>query len=311
MLDQLLPVEMPNSLHPKDLIHSALGNTAVGGLVDIAVNEDFKGTPIENKYDEYLPSNERYSENTSNVAYAFGQTKFARNREISPKQIDHLLSSYLGIIGDLNTSLLPMNKSRKDISAGFRNRFISDSNYSTDVLNKLYDNRDIAKKAFDYSGSADDAVEYEKNAIVTSYISGMNKAVKALPDEKQRAGRAFLLKSLNAWDYDTTDSQNAILENLNGETVDNGCVIKEIPSSFLEWSKNGYKYSYQMTPQEYNVYVKEYLNLIETHRGNANSYRANTQRYMSELEKANSNAKEKLKEKYRMKFHSKADRVEQ
>ena len=66
----------------------------------------------------------------------------------------------------------------------------------------MYENEEKAEKAFQYAGTIDTAVEYEQNAIITSYISGMNKAVKALPESEQRNGRAYLLKALNRWDYD-------------------------------------------------------------------------------------------------------------
>lgn len=263
---QLLPPMLPDTLHPVDAVHSVGGSTIFGGLLDVGFNKDFKGTPIEGAYDKYTPSNERYTESTTKLAYELGQTKLARDLDMSPKKIDHLISSYTGILGQVNKALFPMNESRKDTSFGLRNKFVSDSNYSTDVLNRMYENQEKAEKAFNYSGAVDDAIEYEKNSIVTSYISGMNKAVKALPEEEQRNGRAYLLKTLNSWNYENTASQSNMLSSLDGSTVSKECIFSDLPSSTLEWSVDKQKYVYQMTPQEYHKYISDYLTVIENAR---------------------------------------------
>lgn len=270
---QLLPPMIPDNFSSdsehssiENAFHSWIGSTAFGGLADIGFNQDFKGTPIESKYDEYLPSNERYNENTSKLAYGLGQTKFARDNNLSPKKIDHLVSSYTGILGQVNKALFPINDSRRDASIGLRNKFISDSNYSTDVLNRMYENQEKAEKAFNYSGSVSDAIEYEKNSVITSYISGMNKAVKALPEEEQRNGRAYLLKNLNSWNYEDTASQSNMLSSLADSTVSKDCIFSELPSSTLEWTVDKQKYVYQMTPEEYHKYISDYLTVIENAR---------------------------------------------
>lgn len=303
---QLLPPMLPDTLDPIDAVHSVLGSTVMGGLVDIGFNQDFKGSPIESKYDEYLPSNERYTENTSKLAYTLGQTAPARAIDMSPKKIDHLISQYTGILGQANKALFPMNSSRRDQSIGLRNKFISDSNYSTDVLNKVYENEEKAKKAFDFNSTIDSAVEYERNAIVASYISGMNQAVKALPEEDQRTGRAYLLKSLNGWNYSNTASQKEMLRRLDDETISDRCVITGVPKSTIEWTKDKVKYSYQMTPQEYDEYVKDYLKLAEKYRTYQSKNNKNTADYTEALSKADTEVKKVLSKKYQQKYAGKA-----
>lgn len=264
---QLIPPMIPDDLKSiEDAAHSWLGGTVLGGIVDVGFNQDFKDTPIEGAYDIYTPSHERYTESTTKLAYALGQTRLARNMDMSPKKIDHLLSSYTGILGQINKALFPMNEERKDTSIGLRNKFISDSNYSTDVLNRMYENQEKAEKAFTYSGTIDTAIEYEKNSIITSYISGMNKAVKALPKDEQRNGRIYLLKALNSWNYENTASQTNMLSSLDGSSISTDMIFDELPSSTLEWTVNKQKYVYQMTPQEYHKYINDYLTAIENAR---------------------------------------------
>ena len=242
-IDQFVVPGIPTSGFTFDSIHDSLGDTVLGGFIDVMYNKDFKGTPIEGEYDRYTPSNERYNESTTKLAYALGQTKYAREQGISPKQIDHLISTYTGVLGQINKALFPVNENRRDVTLGLRNKFVSDSNYSTDVLYRMYENQEKAEKAFNYSGSVDDAVEYEKNSVITSFISGMNKAVKALPEEEQRNGRAYLLKTLNSWNYENTASQSNMLSSLADSTVSKDCIFSELPSSTLEWSVDKQKYA--------------------------------------------------------------------
>lgn len=310
---QLIPpmLEFAPDLAKGEIIdagHSFLGNTVLGGLVDVGFNKDFKSTPIERAYDQYMPSNERYTESTTKLAYGLGQTKLARAMDMSPKKIDHLLAAHTGILGQVNRALFPVNENRTDTSLGLRNKFISDSNYSTDVLNKMYENEEKAQKAFEYNSNISTAVEYEQNAIMTSYISGMNKAVKALPEDEQRNGRAFLLKSLNSWDYENTDSQTEMLNRLDGETVIDDCIITSVPKSTLEWTKDKVKYYYQMTPQEYDEYVKDYLSLVEKYR-TYQGKNPNTAEYAAALEETSTEVKKVLSKKYQQKYGNKAQKT--
>ena len=301
---QLLPPMFPDTLNPINALHSVGGSTVLGGLIDIGFNRDFKGSPIESEYDKYLPSNERYSDTTSKLAYGLGQTKLARAWDFSPKKIDHLLSQYTGILQQVNKALFPLNDERRDMTAGLRNKFISDSNYSTDVLNKMYENKEKAKKAFNYSSSIDDAVRYEQNAIITSYISGMNKAVKALPDDQQRKGRAYLLNTLNAWDYDETSSQKTMKSRLKGMDISDKYIVDSIPGSVLEWSEDKVKYYYQMTPREYAAYTKDYLTLIEKYRKYQSNKASSDEDYVSALKSTGTEVTRVLNKKYKNKFRS-------
>ena len=301
--EQILPPMIPNSLNPVDAAHDVLGSTVIGGLADVGWNKNYMDVPIEGKYDEYSPSNERYNEKTSAVAYALGQTKLARMADMSPKKIDHLISSYTGIMGQANKALFPMNKENRDATIGLRNKFLKDSNYSTDLLNKAYDNKDKAELKWQYDNSINNAIEYEQNAIITSFISGMNKAIKALPEEEQREGRKYLLKTLNEWDYNLSTSQQDMISRLENESISNDYIFEELPSSEISWTQNKQKYTYQMTPQEYNDYINKYLTAIDTARKKSNG---NYTKAKESAKDVMSRYKKRLTSQYR----SKATKVE-
>ena len=303
---QLLPPGVPDSLKPTEALHSVLNSTVLGGFADIGFNEDFKGTPIESGYDQYLSSNERYSDTTSLPAYWLGQTKLARTSNVSPKQIDHIISQYTGIIGQVNKALLPINDKRRDYTIGLRNKFVSDSNYSTDLLNKMYDNRDVAQTNFNFNPNINNALEYEKNAICASYISNMNKSVRNLPEKQQRAGRAYLLKELNQWNTASTESENVMKEKLKNDTISDDVLITDLPKSTIEWTSNKVKYAYTMNPKEYTEYVDDYLATVEKYRERANS--KNGDLYSEALSNVKTEAKKEVNAKYRAKFRSKGEK---
>lgn len=311
LASMLLPPMLPSTVKLDEIVPDMLNSTIVGPISDIAYNRDFKGAPIESDYEKDLVSSERYGEGTSKLAYALGQTKLAVNMDLSPKKIDHLLGSF-GFLSSANKARFPVNDSRKDAWLGLRDSFIKDSAYSTDVINKVYDNRDLAKRDFDYEVSqnkatAESAIEYERTAVVSSYISGMNKAIKALPEDEQRRGRAYLVQTLNRWNYDNTESQTAMINNLDGVTLtDDDCILTDVPGSTLSWTVKGTTYTYQMTPQEYHEYVTDYLQLAETYRNRQSSKASNTDSYLSALLVTKSEVKKVLNKKYQSKYKSKA-----
>ena len=267
LAQNLLPPMLPEpTLDIEKATHDVLGNTVLGGITDIGFNQDFLGRPIESQYEQnYLESWDRWDEGTSKVAYRIGQSEWARNNDVSPKKIDHLLSSYLGIIGSAIQAVFPMNDTRKDVTLGLRNRFIKDSVYSTDVINILWENTEKAEAQFKYNSTIDNALEYEQNAIITNYVSEMLNSIYALPLEEQRDARKYLLKELNGWDYNLTTSQQQMKTSLIDRMIEDKILI-DLPNSTYEWTENKQKYSYQMTPEEYSKFVKNYLKEVEKYR---------------------------------------------
>lgn len=285
-------------------VHALLGNTAIGGLIDIGFNRDFKGTPIEGRYDESLPRKDRYSERTSKLAVMLGQTKLAGSMELSPKQIDHLISNYTGIIGQLNQAWFPNSKEQTDYTAGLRNKFVADSVYSTDLLNKMYDFRDEAKEKFEYDNTIENAMTYEKGAVAADYITEMNKSIRNLPENQQRNGRTYLLRSLSGVTADYTDADKKMISNLEGKTVDKDIFLTELPGAKMTWTKDKKKYEYTMTPSEYNEFIKQYLSIVDRMRSKIKF--DEDDRYIENLKRAKSEAKTRVNQIFKKKLAKKA-----
>jgi hypothetical protein len=57
-----------------------------------------------------------------------------------------------------------------------------------------------------------------------------------------------------------------MLSKLEDENVNKDCIFEELPSSEFTWTEDKQKYTYQMTPQEYNKYITDYLTVIDNAR---------------------------------------------
>ena len=129
----ILPVD---SLHPMDIASEI---SVLGTFVDLARNEDFKGTPIVSSRYQYLPKTEQYTESTSTIAISLG-----RALNMSPIQLQYAAEDNFGWAARLINNLFPYNGER---SLGLKTKLIADSAYSTDIINIFYDKKDDYDKA--------------------------------------------------------------------------------------------------------------------------------------------------------------------
>lgn len=135
------------------------GVTLIQTVIEFSKNENFMGTPIVPSYMENYDKKLQYDDNTSQVAYVIGQVF-----NLSPKQVDHFVTSNLGYLGKVNKNMFPMNSDKMDWSLGFYNQFVADSTYSTDIINRFYDERDnytVMAKSYELTDGNDDRYTYE------------------------------------------------------------------------------------------------------------------------------------------------------
>ena len=214
-VDTLWPwyVELPQNTDGKSILDimtemfiNTARNTPFGFLTDFAANYDFTGKPIvSSKYDD-VPRKEQYDERTSKLAVWLGKLT-----NESPLKIDYIINSNFGILGTINKSLFPMDKSQKDKTIGFISRWVADSYYSTDVLDKVYSKNEAAKMKFQGDGSGKNLAEYKKTSMAADFITQYNKAVKALPEEEKRDARKRLLDIINNWGNGKSASEEELI----------------------------------------------------------------------------------------------------
>ena len=173
------------------------------------------------------------------------------------------------------------------------------------MINKLWENTDKAEAQFKYNSTIDNAIEYEQNAIITNYVSKMYDAIYSLPAEEQREARKYLLKELNSWDYELTTSQQQMKTSLIDREIDEKIIIN-LPKSLYEWTENKQKYSYQMTPEEYSSFVKNYLKQVEKYRAWCKKTYTEQDDYVDKLSDYNGAVMKYMRPYYNKQFKPKA-----
>ncbi|MBR0282244.1 MAG: DEAD/DEAH box helicase family protein, partial [Oscillibacter sp.] len=153
--------EFPNALsdvitlNPSSFFGSV---TILGPMAQIWANSDFRGMPIESARDRRLSPRERYTGSTSLLAKSVGDAL-----NLSPKQIDFLGNNTLGALWQYQSALFPVDASKRDLTLGVQGKYVKDSLYSQDSVNRLYD---LAEKSS--RDSMDDITDTDSK--VTAYF---------------------------------------------------------------------------------------------------------------------------------------------
>lgn len=179
-MDQILPVNPFGGEDFVDCAEKAFSEvTLLGTVVDLARNKDFKGSPIVSKSYEYKEAEDQIKPTTSNIWVSVGKAIHA-----SPIQLQYIAEDNFGWAARLVDSLTQVNGER---SLGISNKLISDSVYSTDIINDLYDTRDefeARKKKYAEHLDSDkysneDVLGYYKFSKATDLYSDLNARIRA------------------------------------------------------------------------------------------------------------------------------------
>lgn len=128
-------------------------------------NKTWYGGDIESAYEiENFDTKDRYDEGTTAVAIWLGQTPVAKAMKLSPKKIDNIMDSYLGMIYDFGISQTSQ-KNRGSIGLKnnpFVNQFIKDSVFSNKESTKFWDNFSEMEKGINSKSLTDKQKEKKK-----------------------------------------------------------------------------------------------------------------------------------------------------
>ena len=127
-------------------------------------NRDFMGRPIVSSGLQSLEPKDQYTERTSKIAKVLGD---AFNQ--SPNMIDYFFQQTLGGWWKAQKALFPVGDAEIDPTLGIRNTYIKDSQYSTALVNWLYDTSESSTAA---KNSAPDDTE---KAITEKWDSNMQE----------------------------------------------------------------------------------------------------------------------------------------
>ena len=131
---------------------SPISDNLIAPLYRAYNNKNWFGGQIENRYDQKLiaqgKSDEVFDEKTSLLAIKLGKQKALKDRGISPKKIDNMMDSYLGVFYDMGIGQFNQSNdsndptSKKLLDTGKRildTNFVVDSYISNKYAGKLYD----------------------------------------------------------------------------------------------------------------------------------------------------------------------------
>lgn len=217
--------------------YGAVGSLSVAGtFVDLVANRDFLGRPIVSNALQDLPKEQQYTGSTSLLAYELGQALHT-----SPQQIDYVLTQTFGYVGKYSKAVAPVDSSRRDLTLGLRNQFVKDAQYSTDIVNRLYDraeetatekNGDPENMDKAITAAMDDRMKrfysryngLSRNAVETSQTRGTRQAVLDMVDDYLAAAEGgFAVRSYQAvFDVVRKDGSTELLPSVMQSYVKDG-----------------------------------------------------------------------------------------
>jgi hypothetical protein len=163
--------------------------TIFGPLVEVDSNENFMGSPIVPQYLQGLSPRHQYDANTSEVGKKVGDLL-----NVSPKNVDHLIRSYTGVIGQLG---LPATTQGASIGGTLQKQMTVDPAFSTDSTRYFYELKDKLDQQFaDLKATGELPKGYDDNARkamdqVAGYMSEYTRALREVDslgiDRKEKA----------------------------------------------------------------------------------------------------------------------------
>lgn len=204
-----LPPGLPTEFNNIETVLTApVRDSIIGSFVELAINEDFKGSPIVPSSMENLEKRLQYDESTTAIAKYIGGFF-----NISPKQLDHLFSNYFG---GLHRALAAVTADSKDWSFGLGRQFIADSAYSNDIVTRFYDERNSwTVKATSYPDNAEYAMQkyrHQSMSAILSELNGIARESDAQTARDIKFNTAALLQEFMSTDAYMTDELTEIYE---------------------------------------------------------------------------------------------------
>lgn len=239
--------------------YGAIGNLGIIGTgAYMMANRDFMGRPIVSGGLQSLEPKDQYNERTSKVAKAIGD---AFNQ--SPQMIDYFLNQTMGGWWKVVKSLLPVGEGEIDPTLGVFNTYIKDNQYSTDLINWLYDKSSESEKV--KNSNPDDiekALDYKWDSSMSTFYSRYYAAAKNEPEtERSRFLRQTVLTMIA--DYrSSVDNGYKTEEQKAVEKVCKAAGSTEfLPSVMQNTVKDANKKTHTLSGNQYYEFQTDYLRL--------------------------------------------------
>lgn len=238
---------------------SVIGSLGIIGVFGyLGANRDFMGKPIVSSGLQNLEPKDQYTERTSKIAYSVGQAL-----NVSPQKVDYFFQQVLGGWWKYQKALFPVGKENVDYTLGVRNTYVKDNQFSTDLVNWLYDKADASDKAKNSDpNNIDKAITAKLDSNMTSFYSRYYSLAKDKSETVLGRGvRQTVLDMINEY-RKTSDSgvypkaQELIIELCRSQKN-----TEYLPSVMDTTVKDGKKKEYQLSDVQYVEYQTDYLRL--------------------------------------------------
>lgn len=192
-----------------DRVLGGMQDTIAGPFVDLAKNQNFMGAPVVPGNLSRLSPEHQYDERTSEVSKALSRiTKTISNKtglEIttSPKQLDHLIRSYGGVIGQFG---LPATTKGTSVKETLDRQITVDPVYSNETQTQFYEIKDKLDTAqADFKATGEESKEFNDDMrkvynTVNDLMSDFRKASREIENsdipsaQKQKYMREIRIK---------------------------------------------------------------------------------------------------------------------
>ena len=238
---------------------SIVGNLGLVGVFGyMGANRDFLGRPIVSSGLQNLEPKDQYTSRTSKIAYWVGQAT-----KSSPVQIDYFFQQVLGGFWKWQKALLPVGGENVDKTLGVKNTYVKDNQYTTDLVNWMYDQAEKSTKAKNSNpGDMDAAITAKMDSNMTTFYSrfyGLSKDAKETT--ATRGARQVVLDMILEYQKATdngslTPAQRAAyaVAKKQGET-------ENLPSVMQTTVKDGDGKTHTLSSVQYVEYQTDYLRL--------------------------------------------------
>lgn len=191
-----LPANISREGINEGLKTSFFGAAGSMGLLGVGfymgANRDFLGRPIESQSLQNMEPRDRFTSSTSKMAYYIGQ-----GLNLSPQMIDYLGNQVLGYVWKVPKALFPVGED-PDFTLGIKATYLKDNEYSTDLVNRLYNRKDRSDRAASSEDNIDIAINAKLDNTMTTFYGRFNKLNRDRDDTNgRRAARQTVLTMIH------------------------------------------------------------------------------------------------------------------
>ncbi|MDD6316798.1 MAG: hypothetical protein PUB63_07260 [Clostridia bacterium] len=234
----------------------SLGLVGVGAYM--MANRDFLGRPIVSSGLQNLEPKDQYTERTSRIAYRLGQTF-----NISPQMIDYFGDAVFGGWSKYQRALWPVGEQYVDKTLGVKGSYVKDSQYSTDLVNWMYDKASASQSAKNSDPSnMEKAITAKMDNNMTSFYSRYyGQAKNTTETEKTRGVRQTVLDMIREYQKASDHGELTAAQEAVYAVCEKAGSTEYLPSVMQVSIKDGSGRAHELSAIQYVEYQTDYNRL--------------------------------------------------